>query len=99
MDTGFCVDCFQEAVRRFGVPEIFNTDQGAQFTSHVFLDALKAHPLQISMDGRGRAADNIFVERLWRTVKYEDVYLQNYETLPAVQAGLKMYFSFYNHAS
>jgi putative transposase len=86
LDTGFCVDCFQEAVRRFGVPEIFNTDQGAQFTSHVFLDALKAHPLQISMDGRGRAADNIFVERLWRTVKYEDVYLQNYETLPAVQA-------------
>ena len=96
LDTGFCVDCFQEAVRRFGVPEIFNTDQGAQFTSHVFLDALKAHPLQISMDGRGRAADNIFVERLWRTVKYEDVYLQNYETLPAVQAGLKTYFSFYN---
>ena len=75
LDTGFCVDCFQEAVRRFGVPEIFNTDQGAQFTSHAFLDALKAHPLQISMDGRGRAADNIFVERLWRTVKYEDVYL------------------------
>ena len=72
LDTGFCVDCFQEAVRRFGVPEIFNTDQGAQFTSHVFLDALKAHPLQISMDGRGRAADNIFVERLWRTVKYEE---------------------------
>jgi putative transposase len=96
LDTGFCVDCFQEAVRRFGVPEIFNMDQGAQFTSHVFLDALKAHPLQISMDGRGRAADNIFVERLWRTVKYEDVYLHNYETLPALQAGLKTYFSFYN---
>jgi len=96
LDAGFCVDCFQEAVRRFGVPEIFNTDQGAQFTSHDFINALKAHPLRISMDGRGRAADNIFVERLWRTVKYEDIYLQDYETLSAVQIGLKVYFPFYN---
>jgi putative transposase len=96
LDTGFCVDCLQEAVRRFGAPEIFNTDQGAQFTSHDFIDALRAHPIRISMDGRGRAADNIFVERLWRTVKYEDVYLKNYETLPEVQVGLKTYFIFYN---
>jgi putative transposase len=96
LDTGFCVDCLHEALRRFGVPEIFNTDQGAQFTSHDFINALKAHPLRISMDGRGRAADNIFVERLWRTVKYEDIYLKAYETLAEVQVGLKTYFTFYN---
>lgn len=96
LDGGFCVDCLQEALRRFGVPEIFNTDQGVQFTSHDFIDALKAHPIRISMDGRGRAADNIFVERLWRTVKYEDIYLKDYETLAQVQVGLKMYFTFYN---
>ena len=94
LDSGFCVNCFQGAGRRFGVPEIFNTDQGAQFTSHDFIEALKAHPLQISMDGRGRAADNIFVERLWRTVKYEDVDLKDYETLSEVQIGLKVYFDF-----
>ena len=96
LDAGFCVDCLQEAVRRFGAPEIFNTDQGTQFTSHDFIDALKAHPIRISMDGRGRAADNIFVERLWRTVKYEDIYLKEYETLAAARVGLKMYFIFYN---
>ena len=96
LDTGFCVDCLDEALRRFGVPEIFNTDQGAQFTSHDFITVLQAHPLRISMDGRGRAADNIFVERLWRTVKYEDIYLKEYETLAQVQVGLKVYFNFYN---
>jgi len=96
LDTGFCVACLQEAVRRFGTPEIFNTDQGAQFTSHDFIDVLRAHPIRISRDGRGRAADHIFVERLWRTVKYEDVYLQNYETLPEARVGLKTYFIFYN---
>jgi putative transposase len=96
LDSGFCVDCLQAALRRFGVPEVFNTDQGAQFTSHDFIDVLKVHPLRISMDGRGRAADNIFVERLWRTVKYEDIYLQDYETLAQVQVGLKTYFTFYN---
>lgn len=96
LDTGFCVDCLDEAPRRFGVPEIFNTDQGAQSTSHDFINALNAHPLRISMDGRGRAADNIFVERLWRTVKYEDIYLKAYETLAEVQVGLKTYFTFYN---
>jgi putative transposase len=96
LDVGFCVDGLQEALRRFGVPEIFNTDQGAQFTSHAFIDALKAYPIRISMDGRGRAADNIFVERLWRTVKYEDIYLKDYETLAQVQGGLRKYFAFYN---
>jgi putative transposase len=96
LEGGFCVDSLQEAVRRFGVPEIFNTDQGAQFTSHAFIDALKAYSIQISMDGRGRAADNIFVERLWRTVKYEDIYIKDYQTLAQVHAGLKTYFTFYN---
>ena len=96
LDTGFCVDCLREALRRFGAPEIFNTDQGAQFTSQDFVAALQAHAIRISMDGRGRAADNIFVERLWRTVKYEDVYLKDYETLQEVQVGLKTYFTFYH---
>ena len=96
LDVGFCADSLQEALRCFGIPEIFNTDQGAQFTSHAFIDALKAYPIRISMDGRGRAADNIFVERLWRTVKYEDIYLKDYETLAHVQGGLKTYFAFYN---
>ena len=96
LEVGFCVDSLQEALRRFGVPEIFNTDQGSQFTSQAFIAVLKAHPIRISMDGRGRAADNIFVERLWRTVKYEDIYLKDYETLAQVQGGLKTYFTFYN---
>ncbi|MFO1419840.1 MAG: integrase core domain-containing protein [Candidatus Competibacteraceae bacterium] len=74
----------------------YRTDQGAQFASHDFINALKAHPLRISMDGRGRAADNTFVERLWRTVKYENIYLKAYETLAEVQVGLKTYFTFYN---
>lgn len=96
LEAGFCVDGLQEALRRFGVPEIFNTDQGAQFTRHDFINVLKGHPIRISRDGRGRAADNIFVERLWRTVKYEDIYLKDYETLAQVYGGLKTYFVFYN---
>jgi putative transposase len=96
MDTAFCIACFQDAVNRFDSPAIFNTDQGAQFTSQEFVETLKSFPLQISRDGRGRVADNIFVERLWRTVKYKDVYLKDYATLPEAQAGLKAYFAFYN---
>ena len=96
LEVGFCVDSLQEALRRFGVPEIFNTDQGSPFTSEAFIAVLKALPIRISMDGRGCAADNIFVERLWRTVKYEDIYLKDYETLAQVQTGLKTYFAFYN---
>jgi putative transposase len=96
LDTGFCVACLREAVDRFGSPAIFNTDQGAQFTSQDFVGALKQLPSRISRDGRGRAADNIFVERLWRTVKYEDVYLKDYATLQEGHAGLKAYFAFYN---
>lgn len=96
LDTAFCVACLQDALNRFDAPEIFNTDQGSQFTSQEFVETLKRFPIRISMDGRGRAADNIFVERLWRTVKYEDVYLRDYETLREMHAGLKAYFAFYN---
>jgi putative transposase len=78
------------------VPEIFNTDQGCQFTSEAFTGVLKQHDIAISMDGRGRALDNVFIERLWRSVKYEDVYLQGYETIPELILGLTRYFAFYN---
>jgi len=96
MDTGFCVDCLEEAIKNFGVPEIFNTDQGSQFTSDSFTGVLIQNGITISMDGRGRALDNIFVERLWRTVKYEDVYLKGYESMPDLLLGLTHYFLFYN---
>ncbi len=92
----FCVEALEEALE-YGTPGIFNTDQGGQFTSDDFIGTLKKHPaIRISMDGRGRATDNIFVERLWRSVKYENVYLKGYETIPEAQAGLKEYFDFYN---
>ena len=96
LDSGFCVDCLEQALQTYGIPEIFNTDQGCQFTSEAFTGVLKAHCISISMDGRGRALDNIFVERLWRSVKHEDVYLKGYATLPEVQLGLTEYFLFYN---
>jgi putative transposase len=96
LDTDFCVEALQEAVRRFGAPQIFNTDQGAQFTSEAFTGVLKGHGIQISMDGKGRWVDNVFVERLWRSVKYEDVYLRAYETPAELRAGLTRYFDFYN---
>lgn len=96
MDTTFCVDALDEALRRFGTPEIFNTDQGSQFTSEAFTGVLKAHEITISMDGKGRWVDNVFVERLWRTVKYEYVYLQAYETPNDLQRGLEKYFQYCN---
>ena len=96
LDSRFCVDCLEQALRTYGVPEIFNTDQGCQFTSEAFTGVLKAHSIKISMDGRGRALDNIFVERLWRSVKHEDIYLRGYTTMPEVQLGLTEYFLFYN---
>jgi putative transposase len=96
LDGGFCVECLQEALDGQEVPGIFNTDQGTQFTSDGFTGLLKEHGIAISMDGRGRALDNIFVERLWRTVKYEDVYLRGYSTLMELEAGLAEYFAFYN---
>ena len=96
LDNGFCVDCLEQALQTYGAPEIFNTDQGCQFTSEAFTGMLKRHGIAISMDGRGRALDNIFVERLWRSVKHEDVYLKGYATVPELLLGLTEYFVFYN---
>ena len=96
METAFCVDCLEEALRLHGKPEIFNSDQGSQFTSERFTDVLKREGIEISMDGRGRAYDNIFVERLWRNVKYENVYLHGYASVTELFMGLSEYFAFYN---
>jgi putative transposase len=96
LDSSFCVECLESALQMHGTPEIFNTDQGCQFTSTAFTDVLKLHDIKISMDGRGRALDNIFVERLWRSLKYEDVYLKCYTNVLALIAGLTEYFLFYN---
>ena len=95
LDTGFCLDGLERAFA-YGRPEIFNTDQGSQFTSAEFTGRVLASGAALSMDGRGRALDNIFVERFWRTVKYEDVYLKAYATPREVRAGLSVYFPFYN---
>lgn len=95
LDTDFCVVALKEALQ-FGTPDIFNTDQGCQFTSRDFTCVLLAHGIQISMDGRGRALDNIFVERLWRSLKYEDIYLKEYRYVPELRTGMKNYFEFYN---
>ncbi len=96
LDGLFCLDALKTALAH-GHPEIFNTDQGVQFTATPFTQTLAQAGIRISMDGRGRALDNIFVERLWRTVKYEHVYLMEYETVTALAAGLNTYFHFYNH--
>lgn len=95
LDTDFCTSALNQALAQ-ARPEVFNTDQGVQFTSHAFTDILKEHKIAISMDGRGRALDNIFVERLWRSVKYEEVYLHDYEGVPQAIKGLGKYFDFYN---
>lgn len=97
MDTSFCVSAFREAVRRAGcAPEIFNTDQGSQFTSDAFIAALKARDVAISMDGRGRAFDNIFIERFWRSLKYEWLYLHSFKDVFSMKASLANYIDFYN---
>lgn len=96
MDTHFCLEAVEEAIEKFGKPEIFNTDQGSQFTSIAFTGLLKDKDIQISMDGKGAWRDNVFVERLWRSVKYEEVYLHAYDTVSAAKAGLGRYFRFYN---
>jgi Transposase and inactivated derivatives len=96
MDAGFCVDCLEEAIQLYGTPAIFNSDQGSQFTSDAFTGVLRGNSITISMDGRGRALDNIFVERLWRTVKYEEVYLKQHSNMPDLLMGLTDYFVFYN---
>ena len=96
MEAAFCVDSLQDTLSLYGAPEIFNSDQGSQFISSAFTGLRKQTEVQINMDGRGRAFDNIFVERLWRTVKYEDVYLRGYSSLGELTAGLSDYFQFYN---
>ncbi len=96
MDTAFCLDALEEAFAKYGTPEIFNTDQGSQFTSEAFTNALKERGIQISMDGKGAWRDNVFVERLWRSIKYEEVYLHAYESVSHAKAGLARYIDFYN---
>jgi len=95
LDTSFCVEALEEALRK-GRPDIFNTDQGAQFTSEAFTELLKQHGVKISMDGKGRYKDNLFIERLWRTVKYEEVCLRAYQDGKEARVGLGDYFRFYN---
>jgi putative transposase len=96
LDASFCIETLEEALRQ-GQPEIFNTDQGSQFTDEDFTGVLGAHGVAISMDGRGRFSDNIFVERLWRTLKYEEVYLKAYQNVAEARHGIAAYFNFYNH--
>jgi putative transposase len=96
LDAGFCIDALREAIAVYGTPEIFNTDQGSQFTSDDFIEVLKNNNIKISMDGKGRALDNVFVERLWRTVKHEDVYLNEYRNVKECKQGLSRFFIRYN---
>jgi putative transposase len=96
LDTDFCVDALEMAINRFGTPDIFNTDQGAQFTSRAFTDTLKHHNIKISMDGKGRGQDNIFIERLWWTVKHHYIYLYVFENGTQLRTGLGQWFKHYN---
>lgn len=96
LDASFCVEALEGALMFYGFPEIFNTDQGAQFTSESFTGLLLANKIKISMDGKGRAFDNIFIERLWRSVKYEEVYLKEYNSIKEAKLNLDSYFKFYN---
>lgn len=96
LELDFCVEALKRALRR-GRPEIFNSDQGAQFTSEKFTQVLKSRSIAVSMDGRGRCLDNIFIERLWRSLKYEEVYLHDYRTVPDARSGIGQYLRFYNH--
>jgi putative transposase len=95
MHTDFYIEAVNEAIQKYGAPEIMNTDQGSQFTSLGFTDLLKSHHIQISMDGKGCWRDNVIIERLWRTVKYEDVYLKAYQTTSEAMTGLTQYIQFY----
>ena len=97
MSAEWCTEVLKEAIKNHGTPEIFNTDQGCQFTSEIFINTLVDNDIKISMDGRGRALDNIFIERLWRSVKYENIYLNVYENGLLLWEGLEKYFQFYNH--
>lgn len=97
MDNEFCVSSLERALRCHGTPYIFNTDQGSQYTSHEFINVLKNNDIKISMDGKGRAMDNIFIERLWRSVKYEEIYVNEFKSVAQLRKSLKKYFDFYNH--
>lgn len=97
MDAAPCVEVLEEALSRYGKPEIFNSDQGSQFTSHDFTKVLLDHKIQISMDGKGAWRDNVFIERLWRSVKYEEVYLKAYDSVAGARASIGKYIDFYNH--
>ena len=96
MESQFCVEALQKALC-YGTPEIFNTDQGSQFTSKMFTSSLLEQGVRISMDSQGRCFDNIFIERLWRTLKYEEIYIRDYQDVPSLLTGLKSYFEFYNN--
>jgi putative transposase len=96
LEADFCVEAVEEALARYGLPEIFNTDQGSQFTSTDFIKMLAARKIKISMDGKGAWRDNVFVERLWRTIKYEDVYLRAYASVSEARSGIGQYLTFYN---
>jgi putative transposase len=96
LDASFCVEALKEALGKYGTPEIFNTDQGSQFTSDAFIGVLEDHGISISMDGKGRWMDNVFIERLWWSVKYQDVYLKGYSSIGEARNGLREYFDFYN---
>ncbi len=96
LDASFCIDALEEAIALYGTPRIFNTDQGSQFTSDEFTGILKHHHIRISMDGQGRWIDNVFIERLWKSVKYEDIYLKAYSSLSEVRQGLTLWFDRYN---
>jgi putative transposase len=96
LDSSFCVNALEEAIANYGCPEIFNTDQGSQFTAEVFTNTLNSKGIAISMDGKGRWMDNVFIERLWKSVKYEDIYLKAYSSITETRKGLSQYFKFYN---
>ena len=96
MDSAFCIDALEEAIAKYGCPDIFNTDQGSQFTAEAFTNILHSKSISISMDGKGRWMDNVFIERLWKSVKYEDIYLKAYASMAEVKNGLASYFKFYN---
>jgi putative transposase len=96
MEADFCVEALAEAIARYGKPEIMNTDQGSQFTGTEFIGELQKHDIAVSMDGRGQWRDNVFVERLWKSVKYEDVYLKAYESVSDARSGISRYIDFYN---
>jgi putative transposase len=97
MEASFCIDALNEAIAKFGVPLIFNTDQGSQFTAASFLDVLIANNINISMDGKGRATDNVVIERFWRSIKYEDIFPKQYKTMEEVKNGVVKYIDFYNN--